>query len=550
MAEITRRANRGVPRAASAGETIFWPGATFRWWVQGLEAADGDGAVRVDAVVEDKSPGEPAAIVARGLIMDDEGCAKESKVSWPTPGSSVGAATSANADAATQPICLSGLAAERAAKGEPRIRLLLDGTAFLYSIFRHARLGPSWEWAIGGEYGIMDSALRKRVQLLHAAGIELLFLQDPAHGATLASKDLDLEQSARFKQNCENISRVMSLLSSDARLEEWRNKEVGVEWKMPPMTSDQMSKTLEDLGVQVKRCVEEADVEIAEMNRATPGSFILAKDSDFCIMQGVEYLPLEHLEISEKGIHARLITNNSMLHALRLGSYSRLPEVAILCGSDMTKNLPGFHSLVETALDLAGEDSPPARAGGPRVPPGVAAAFLAGLPDGTTLAAHPPVAEMLAASPDLARVFKAATAFYLPAPSGAPACDAPGEASEGEIARGSVAGRAGESDRPASEEEEEEGGVGLPACAGEGETFDQQVVRLCGDFALPAWVTPLRAHRVRYLGARVEHMKPGASGIDNALLPFRLRVYSLILSSPTDHREGGAESGVEGRLGG
>lgn len=113
----------------------------------------------------------------------------------------------------------SGLAAERAAKGEPRIRLLLDGTAFLYSIFRHARLGPSWEWAIGtnaalllahapdqclscswqlprrnqnsssthpnqtnhafairagGEYGIMDSALRKRVQLLHAAGIEVL----------------------------------------------------------------------------------------------------------------------------------------------------------------------------------------------------------------------------------------------------------------------------------------------------------------------------------------------------------------------------------------
>lgn len=58
-------------------------------------SAGEDGAVRVDAVVEDKSPGEPAAIVARGLIMDDEGCAKESKVSWPTPGSSVGAATSA-----------------------------------------------------------------------------------------------------------------------------------------------------------------------------------------------------------------------------------------------------------------------------------------------------------------------------------------------------------------------------------------------------------------------------------------------------------------------
>ena len=43
----------------------------------------------------------------------------------------------------------SELAAQRAANGEPRLRLFLDGTAFLYSILSDPALGPCWEWAIG-----------------------------------------------------------------------------------------------------------------------------------------------------------------------------------------------------------------------------------------------------------------------------------------------------------------------------------------------------------------------------------------------------------------
>ena len=37
------------------------------------------------------------------------------------------------------------------------------------------------------------------------------------------------------------------------RLEEWEEEEVGVRWTTPPMTSDQMSKTLASLGVPVNR---------------------------------------------------------------------------------------------------------------------------------------------------------------------------------------------------------------------------------------------------------------------------------------------------------
>jgi hypothetical protein len=38
----------------------------------------------------------------------------------------------------------------------------------------------------------------------------------------------------------------------------------------------------------------------------------------------------------------------------RLPEYSRLPELAILCGNDMTKNLPGFHALVTTLRIVSG----------------------------------------------------------------------------------------------------------------------------------------------------------------------------------------------------
>lgn len=43
----------------------------------------------------------------------------------------------------------SELAAQRAANGEPRLQLFLDGTAFLYSVLSDPALGPCWEWAIG-----------------------------------------------------------------------------------------------------------------------------------------------------------------------------------------------------------------------------------------------------------------------------------------------------------------------------------------------------------------------------------------------------------------
>ncbi|KAJ1489954.1 hypothetical protein T484DRAFT_3409228 [Baffinella frigidus] len=285
-----------------------------------------------------------------------------------------------NRHVATRRICLSELAAQRAANGEPRLQLFLDGTAFLYSVLSDPALGPCWEWAIGGEFGIMAGAVRERVQLLHAAGIDLVFTQDPAHGATDASDDMNPEKAARFEECCHNISRLMSLLSSDARLEEWEEKEVGVQWKKPNMASDQLLMTLEDMRVPLKRCVEEADVELAEMNRGAPGSFVVGKDSDFCIMQGVAYLPLDHFGVSARGIHARLITNDTMLEALGLTDYGRLPELAFLCGNDISKNLP----------------------------PADAAAFLRRLPRGAPLASHPDVAAALARDQEFAHAFAAA----------------------------------------------------------------------------------------------------------------------------------------------
>lgn len=69
-------------------------------------------------------------------------------------------------------LCLSEEAARRRAMGEAPLTIIIDGTGFLLMVWR--TLGPKWEWALGGELGTMQRALKEFIAKLTRGGVELM----------------------------------------------------------------------------------------------------------------------------------------------------------------------------------------------------------------------------------------------------------------------------------------------------------------------------------------------------------------------------------------
>jgi hypothetical protein len=98
-----------------------------------------------------------------------------------------------NAEIAAERVCLTDLSAQ-----EPVI-LVADGIGFVYEVCQ--KTGPSWEWAIGGEFSAMSAAIKEYVERLRKGGVELVVCLDPAEGVNLA--DLERKQhehASRFAQ--------------------------------------------------------------------------------------------------------------------------------------------------------------------------------------------------------------------------------------------------------------------------------------------------------------------------------------------------------------
>ena len=115
----------------------------------------------------------------------------------------------------------------------------------------------------------------------------------------------------------------------------------------------------------------------------TPGGYaITGQDSDFFIMGGIRYIPLQYLKIEGVGaqtqVTGRVFTCESVAAALRIPR-ARLHELAWLVGNDASADLIENHDVPKRL----GIPTVTTKTKGTRCLPRDVAAFLARLPDGT-----------------------------------------------------------------------------------------------------------------------------------------------------------------------
>ena len=229
---------------------------------------------------------------------------------------------------ASQFVNLTDLSAQQEAVGQAGLTLIVDGFGFFYTLFEKAC--PGWEWVTGGNYPHQAAELESYVLQLRQAGVEIWVVLDPAQGTASEevllqvqiplsentdvacddkvvvsrqpNHDKDAELHRRFVQRCETIGGAMELLHSGKKLYAAGGDKCKMDWQMPPLSTEQAIRTLRKLGVRMLTCEQEADAQLPSILQQTPGAYaVTGQDSDFFIMAGIRYIPLEHLRIEGVG---------------------------------------------------------------------------------------------------------------------------------------------------------------------------------------------------------------------------------------------------------
>jgi hypothetical protein len=410
-------------------------------------------------------------------------------------------------DLASQYVDLTSLSkAQFDAQGH-RLMLLADGFAFLFEVFESS--SPGWEWSLGGEYFQMSLALEDYIKKLRRGGIELIVFLDPNEGSE-GSEKKSHELEKRNRQRCEVIGQLMQLLhDGEGHRHDLSKKlhEIGSKgWQLPPGCTKQAIHTLRKLNVKILTCEEEADNELVQGLTCIPGAYaVLGNDSDFFLMRGARFIPLQHLEVTPDGlVHARVFSPEMVAEALRL-SPDRLHELAALCGNDITTEFVDKHA-VARALGIQTIRS---QHRGDRCHPTQVAAFLRGLPPDTSLIQLPAISSITDSDPAFALALARNADFYNPPPA-----------------------RAASAVEPTRRDDSPLGQLLLQGLA---------------ECRMPGWVLAVHRHHLHYCGAKVETMAPDPSPIDTALLPLRRVAYGLVAPPPpgaaattiTDHVRAG-----------
>jgi 5'-3' exonuclease len=101
----------------------------------------------------------------------------------------------------------------------------------------------------------------------------------------------------------------------------------------------QVKYTLRVCQVTIVHCQEEADAEIARVAIATPNSYVVGNDTDFCFFPNqVRYIPLQTLSADSNVVTGCVITRKVLADALHLPDEAALVELAILMGNDYVSN--------------------------------------------------------------------------------------------------------------------------------------------------------------------------------------------------------------------
>ena len=420
---------------------------------------------------------------------------------------------------ASRPVNLTALSAAQVAAGQPRLTLIVDGLGFFHRLFEAAC--PGWEWMLGGNYPALAAALEDYVSRLRKGGVELCVTLDPARGTDDdESKDAELER--RFRQRCEAIGAAMELLHGGVELHaDGAADKHRIDWQMPQLCTKQAVCSLRKLGVQLVTCEREADALLASILEKTPGAYAIAgQDSDFFLMSGVRYLPLEFLSIEDaKGetvVTGKVFTAETVAAALGLPA-SRLFELAWLVGNDHSSDL-----LDEQGVPAAlGIPTVRTKAKGNRSPPKDVASFLSQLPEGTPLSQR---LLALGKSEQLIQSLEKCREFY----SGAASAGGGGGGGGG---GGSGGGREGSG----------AGGDGVARSA-----LEELLCTGLHDATLPSWVLAVHRRRVYFSSVKTESMYPDCeSEMDLTLRPLRRMLFSLLVAAG----EGGV-GGVGGEDGG
>ena len=217
--------------------------------------------------------------------------------------------------------------------------LIVDGDGFIFHILRLVE--DSAQPLLGGDYGIIDSAIRSEINLLRdTMGFALTFYFG---GKSDIFKDGTILK--RIKQREEKWFNVYSACRDCKPC-------VPDDAPIPALSIDQMLWTLADLGISMIQCDGESDQIIAsavfEKNKANPGStFCYGQDSDFLVMKDCPYIEFgkiklngmersQTLDKSYKQVSACVFRRSATASLLGL-SDSQLVELAIAAGNDFTE---------------------------------------------------------------------------------------------------------------------------------------------------------------------------------------------------------------------
>ena len=102
-----------------------------------------------------------------------------------------------------------------------------------------------------------------------------------------------------------------------------------------PLAMATAQHTLQQLGIPRVDCPGEADAVLAAAAASSPGlHYVVGQDSDFTMMRGIQYLPLDCMVQSLVGINGVVIRRSELVAALDLAIDAPLMELALAVGND------------------------------------------------------------------------------------------------------------------------------------------------------------------------------------------------------------------------
>ena len=222
----------------------------------------------------------------------------------------------------------------------PRITLLIDGSGWMFHLFRKTQTPM-----VDGGYLSFREAIVQEVHNLMGLGFNLAVYFD---GPRCRFKAKTKEKRRQEREDewiylCELISRHEQTCHGKPFMS-LEDGAAANNLPLPLLTSEQFKLTISSLAVSVITCEEEADIQLARdcstMNKkGTDGqlmAIVYANDSDFILTKDVPYVHFDSpFVLTSKGLLCQIWWRSNVANALSL-SEDNLIEFGLAIGNDFT----------------------------------------------------------------------------------------------------------------------------------------------------------------------------------------------------------------------